>query len=79
MQGTLSAYLGLTIGCMKFLFPKEFVTIFGLHYYPLQTTPYLLTKNLMKRLGRSSQKGFSIDGNKLFENSQNNRKSSRKT
>jgi hypothetical protein len=29
-QGTLSACLGLPIGCMKFLFPKEFVTIFGL-------------------------------------------------
>jgi hypothetical protein len=29
-QGTLSACLGLTIGCMKFLFPKEFVMIFGL-------------------------------------------------
>jgi len=25
-----SACLGLPIGCMKFLFPKEFVTIFGL-------------------------------------------------
>jgi hypothetical protein len=29
-QGTLSACLGLPIGYMKFLFPKEFVTIFGL-------------------------------------------------
>jgi hypothetical protein len=29
-QGTLSACLGLPIGCMKFLFPKEFITIFGL-------------------------------------------------
>jgi hypothetical protein len=29
-QGTLSACLGLPIGCMKFLFPKELVTIFGL-------------------------------------------------
>jgi hypothetical protein len=29
-QGTLMACLGLPIGCMKFLFPKEFVTIFGL-------------------------------------------------
>jgi hypothetical protein len=29
-QGTLSACLGLRIGCMAFLFPKEFVTIFGL-------------------------------------------------
>jgi hypothetical protein len=28
-QGTLSACLGLHIGCTKFLFPKEFVTIFG--------------------------------------------------
>ncbi len=26
-QGTLSVCLGLSIGCMKFLFPKEFVTI----------------------------------------------------
>jgi hypothetical protein len=25
----LSAFLGLAIGCMKFLFPKEFLTIFG--------------------------------------------------
>jgi hypothetical protein len=25
-QGTLSACLGLPIGCMKFLFPKEFET-----------------------------------------------------
>jgi hypothetical protein len=29
-QGTLSACLGLPIGCMKFLFPKEFLAIFGL-------------------------------------------------
>jgi hypothetical protein len=29
-QGTLSACLGPPIGCMKFLFPKELVTIFGL-------------------------------------------------
>jgi hypothetical protein len=48
MQGTLSACLGLPIGCMKFLFPKEFITIFGLGYYPLQTAPYRLMKNLMK-------------------------------
>jgi hypothetical protein len=48
MQGTLSACMGLPIGYMKFFLPKEFVTIFGLGYYPLQTTPYLLTKNLMK-------------------------------
>jgi len=26
----LSAFLGLPIGCMKFLFPKLFITIFGL-------------------------------------------------
>jgi hypothetical protein len=70
MQGTVSACLGLPIGCMNFLFPKEFITIFGLGYYPLQTAPYLLMKNLMKHQGQSSQKGFSIDGNKLFENSQ---------
>jgi hypothetical protein len=29
-QGTLSACLGLPIGSMKFLFPKELVTVFGL-------------------------------------------------
>jgi hypothetical protein len=29
-QGTLSACLGLPIGCMKFLCIKELVTIFGL-------------------------------------------------
>jgi hypothetical protein len=29
-QGTLSACLGLPIGCTKFLFPEEFITIFGL-------------------------------------------------
>jgi hypothetical protein len=29
-QSTLSACLGLPIGCMKFLFWKEFLTIFGL-------------------------------------------------
>jgi hypothetical protein len=29
-KGTLNACLGLPIGCMKFLFPKEFLTIFGL-------------------------------------------------
>jgi len=29
-QGTLSACLGLPIGCMKFLFPKDFITIFGM-------------------------------------------------
>jgi hypothetical protein len=34
MQGTLSACLGLPIGCMKFLFTKEFTTIFGLSYTP---------------------------------------------
>jgi hypothetical protein len=26
--------LGLPIGCMKFLFQKLFITIFGLGYYP---------------------------------------------
>jgi hypothetical protein len=30
MQGTLSACFELPIGYMKFLFPKEFVTVFGL-------------------------------------------------
>jgi hypothetical protein len=29
-QAALSACLGLHIGCMKFLFQKEFVKIFGL-------------------------------------------------
>jgi hypothetical protein len=29
-KGTLNAFLGLPIGCMKFLFPIEFLTIFGL-------------------------------------------------
>jgi hypothetical protein len=29
-HGTLSACLSLPIGCMKFLLPKLFVTIFGL-------------------------------------------------
>jgi hypothetical protein len=40
-QGTLNACLGLPIGSMKFLFSKEFITIFGLGYYALQRTPYL--------------------------------------
>jgi hypothetical protein len=41
--------LGPSIGCMKFLFPKEFITIFGLGYLPknthtqLQRTAYILT------------------------------------
>jgi hypothetical protein len=30
-EGILSACLGLLIGCMKFLSPKEFGTIFGLN------------------------------------------------
>jgi hypothetical protein len=38
---TLMACLGLPIGCMKFLFPKEFITIFGPGYYVLQRTHYL--------------------------------------
>jgi len=29
-KGTLSCMLSLPIGCMKFLFPKLFVIIFGL-------------------------------------------------
>ncbi len=29
-QATLSAWLGLPIDCMKFIFPKQFITIFGL-------------------------------------------------
>jgi hypothetical protein len=47
-QSTLSACLGLPIGWMKFVFPKEFVTIFGLGYYPLQRTPYLLNPRNVK-------------------------------
>jgi len=43
-QGTLSACLGVPIGCMAFLFPKEFVTILGLGLYPLQRTLYPLNK-----------------------------------
>jgi hypothetical protein len=45
----LECRLEPSIGCMKFLFPKEFVTIFGLGYLPknthtqLQRTAYLLT------------------------------------
>jgi hypothetical protein len=36
--------LGLPIGCKKFLFPKEFVTIFGLGYIPFanNTLPILV-------------------------------------
>jgi len=48
-QGTLSACLGLPIGYMKFLFPKEFITIFGLGYYPLQRAPYLLNIGLLSK------------------------------
>jgi hypothetical protein len=33
----LACILGLPIGCMKFLFPKEFITIFGLGQVPLAT------------------------------------------
>jgi hypothetical protein len=46
----LECTLGPSIGCMKFLFPTEFVTIFGLGYLPKDThtqlqrkTAYLLT------------------------------------
>jgi hypothetical protein len=42
MQGTLSACLGLHIGCMKFLFPKEFITIFGLNYTSHKSNIFLL-------------------------------------
>ncbi len=42
MQGTLSACLGLRIGCMKFLFPKEFITIFGLSYTSHKSNVFLL-------------------------------------
>jgi hypothetical protein len=40
-QGTLRKCLGLPIGCMKFLFQKEFLTTFGLGQYPLQKTNYI--------------------------------------
>jgi hypothetical protein len=33
---------------MKFVFPKEFLTIFGLGYYPLQRTPNLLNPRNVK-------------------------------
>jgi len=32
MQGTLSVCLGFPSGCMKLLFLKEFITIFGLSF-----------------------------------------------
>jgi hypothetical protein len=41
-QSTLGACLGLPIGCMKFLFPKEFITIFDPSSYYLQRTPYFI-------------------------------------
>jgi hypothetical protein len=34
MQGTFCVCSGLPIGCMKFLLPKEFITIFGLTFAP---------------------------------------------
>jgi hypothetical protein len=42
-QGTLSACLGLPIGCMKFLFPKDFIANFGMGQRPLQRTPHLFS------------------------------------
>jgi hypothetical protein len=33
-KNTFECMLSLPIGCMKFLFPKLFVTIFGLGEYP---------------------------------------------
>jgi hypothetical protein len=42
-QGTLSACLGLPIGCIKFLFPKEFITIFGQGNTFSLRTPYLIS------------------------------------
>jgi hypothetical protein len=36
--------LGLPIGCMKFLFPKLLVTIFGLGYYPHYKLGVLINK-----------------------------------
>jgi hypothetical protein len=38
-QGTLSACLGLPIGCMKFLFPKDFVTILAWANAPCKEHP----------------------------------------
>jgi hypothetical protein len=41
MQGSLSAWSGIPIGCMKLLFPKEFTTIFGLSYAPHKSNFFL--------------------------------------
>jgi hypothetical protein len=47
---------------MKFLFPKEFVTIFGLGQYPLQKTPFffclLLGKLLFFGLAKNGHEQF---------------------
>jgi hypothetical protein len=42
MQGTFSVCLGLAIGCMKFLTPKEFITIFGLTFTLHKSNFFLL-------------------------------------
>jgi hypothetical protein len=34
MQGTFGVWSGLLVGCMKFLFPKEFITSFGPTFTP---------------------------------------------
>jgi hypothetical protein len=45
LEHMLGPKIMLPIGCTKFLFPKEFFTIFGLGYtHPVQRTPYLLQK-----------------------------------
>jgi hypothetical protein len=53
MQGTLSACLDLTIGCIKFLFPKEFITIFGLALLllPLANNTLPINQEFDKALG----------------------------
>jgi hypothetical protein len=42
MQGTFNVCLGLPIGCMKFLLPKKFITIFGLTFTPHKSNFFLL-------------------------------------
>jgi hypothetical protein len=42
MQGTLGACLGLPIGCMKFFFLKEFITIFGLSFTSHKSNFFML-------------------------------------
>jgi len=40
-QGTSECTLGLPIGCMKLLFPKLLVTIFGLAFLAWANTPII--------------------------------------